>query len=418
MRIAIERAQKCAATDSLWRRPPARSNILELLTIPASAWAEASISLRSDVQQTHNINIRGLIPLVSPRQLLADLPMTEAANQTVVSCRDSVKRILSGEDKRLLVVVGPCSIHEERACFEYAERLATLSQHVSDRIFLVMRVYFEKPRTTVGWKGLINDPHLNDTFDIETGLRRARQILLTVCEMGVPAATEMLEPITPQYIADLVSLASIGARTTESPTHRQMASGLSMPVGFKNATDGDLQIAIDAMEAARHPHSFVGIDADGHTCIVQTNGNPWGHLILRGGRSGPNYSAEHLQQAAERLIVAGLSPRLLVDCSHANSNKDFRKQCLAWKDVVAQRAAGNDTIIGLMLESNIVEGKQTLPRDPCTLKYGISITDGCIGWEETRTLILEAYDHLDEASLAASSVHGPRAARRAASASP
>jgi 3-deoxy-7-phosphoheptulonate synthase len=370
------------------------------------------------VRQTHNINIRELIPLVSPRELLADLPMTDSANETVVSCRESVKRILSGEDKRLLVVVGPCSIHDEQACLEYAQKLAALSRQVAERLLLVMRVYFEKPRTTVGWKGLINDPHLNDTFDIQTGLRRARQILLKVGEMGVPAATEMLEPIPPQYIADLVTLASIGARTTESPTHRQMASGLSMPVGFKNATDGDLQIAIDAMEAARHPHAFVGIDGEGHTCIVQTNGNPWGHLVLRGGRSGPNYAAEHLERAAERLIVAGLSPRLLVDCSHANSNKDFHKQCLAWKDVVAQRSAGNDSIIGMMLESNLVEGKQKLQQDPAKLKYGVSITDGCIGWEETSELILDAHRQLAAAKSESSSVNGTSKVNQTAGASP
>lgn len=371
------------------------------------------------MQRTHNINIRELIPIVSPRELLADLPMSDRANQTVISCREAVKDVLAGEDKRLLVVVGPCSIHDEHACLEYAQNLAALARQVADRLLLVMRVYFEKPRTTVGWKGLINDPHLNDTFDIETGLRRARQILLQVGEMGMPAATEMLEPITPQYIADLVTLASIGARTTESPTHRQMASGLSMPVGFKNATDGDLQIAIDAMEAARHPHAFVGIDGEGHTCIVHTNGNPWGHLVLRGGRSGPNYTAEHLERAAERLIVAGLSPRLLVDCSHANSSKDFHKQCLAWKDVVAQRAAGNDSIIGMMLESNLGEGKQKLQQDPSALKYGVSITDGCIGWEETSALILDAYQQLAGAAKAESlSVNGASKRNQTAGASP
>jgi len=347
------------------------------------------------VQQTQNINIRGLHPLIAPRDLLKQYPMTETANKTVVDNRKAVTEILKGHDKRILCVVGPCSIHHAESCLEYAERLKKLSDKVSSRIQIVMRVYFEKPRTTVGWKGLINDPHLNDTFDIETGLGLARKILLGVAEIGVPAATEVLEPITPQYIADLVTLASIGARTTESPTHRQMASGLSMPVGFKNGTDGDLQIAIDAMEAARHPHSFVGIDEEGHTAIVQTNGNPLGHLILRGGRTGSNYSAADLKQASERLVAAGLSPRLLVDCSHANSNKDFKKQSIAWRDVVGQRVAGNEEIIGLMLESNLVEGKQKLDNNASQLAHGVSITDGCIGWEETASLILEAYDALE-----------------------
>ena len=360
------------------------------------------------MQQTQNINIRGLHPLIAPRDLLAEYPMTEAANKTVVDNRKAVTEILKGQDKRILVVVGPCSIHDATACLEYARRLRDLSNKVESRIQLVMRVYFEKPRTTVGWKGLINDPHLNDTFDIETGLRRAREILLGVAEIGVPAATEVLEPITPQYIADLVTLASIGARTTESPTHRQMASGLSMPVGFKNGTDGDLQIAIDAMEAARHQHSFVGIDEEGHTAVVNTNGNPLGHLILRGGRTGPNYSATDLEQASQRLVAAGLSPRLLVDCSHANSNKDFKKQSIAWRDVVAQRVAGNEDIIGLMLESNVVEGKQKLDNNASQLAYGVSITDGCIGWEETASLILEAYEKLgSDPAAKANGASGP-----------
>lgn len=345
------------------------------------------------MQQTHNINIAGLRPLISPRQLLADAPLSESACHTVVTKREAVKRILAGEDKRLLAVVGPCSIHDEEACREYAERLHALARQVADRMVLVMRIYFEKPRTTVGWKGLINDPHLNGTFDIETGLRTARRILLGVGELGVPAATEVLEPITPQYIADLVTLASIGARTTESPTHRQMASGLSMPVGFKNGTDGELQIAIDAMEAARHPHSFVGIDEEGHTCIVQTHGNPWGHLVLRGGRSGPNYAAESIKEASTRLIEAGLSPRVLVDCSHANSEKDYRRQSAVWSEVIRQRVEGNESVIGLMLESNLNEGKQKLEGN-ARLKYGVSITDGCIGWNETSERILEGYESL------------------------
>ncbi len=354
------------------------------------------------LQRTHNINIKSIRPLSSPKDILAEFPISDGVADHVVSHREKVCRILSGEDSRLLVVVGPCSIHDPVSCLEYAGRLKELAAKVADRMQLVMRVYFEKPRTTVGWKGLINDPHLNDTFDIETGLRRARKLLLEVNELGVPAATEMLEPITPQYIADLLTLASIGARTTESPTHRQMASGLSMPIGFKNGTDGELQIAIDAMQAARHPHAFVGINEQGNTSIVQTMGNPWGHLILRGGRSGTNYSADQLRDARERLIAVGLSPRVLVDCSHANSQKDFRKQSIAWRDVIRQRVEGDDAAIGLMLESNINEGTQKLTGDPSKLQYGVSITDGCIGWDETHELILDAYEQL--AGTVASSV--------------
>ena len=258
---------------------------------------------------------------------------------------------------------------------------------------LVMRVYFEKPRTTVGWKGLINDPHLNDTFDMGEGMRIARSILLQVAELGLPVATEMLEPITPQYIADLVTQASIGARTTESPTHRQMASGLSVPVGFKNSTEGSLEVAVNAMQASQAPHSFLGIDANGKTCIVNTTGNPWGHLILRGGRSGPNYDSTSVAAAARLLDEAGMRSRFVVDCSHANSNKDYTKQSVAWNDVIGQRADGNESIVGLMLESNLKEGKQKLA-DPSQLEYGVSITDGCISFEETESLIRGAFDRL------------------------
>jgi 3-deoxy-7-phosphoheptulonate synthase len=306
-----------------------------------------------------------------------------------VNARETLVNVLAGAEERLLVMVGPCSIHDVESGFEYAEKLKKLADSVSDRLFIVMRVYFEKPRTTVGWKGLINDPHLDDTFDIGTGLELARKLLLDINNMGLPAATELLEPVTPQYIADLVTLTAIGARTTESPTHRQMASGLSMPVGYKNGTDGELQIAMDAMVAARSPHSFLGIDTDGNTCIVNTTGNPFGHLILRGGRSGPNYDEASIRSAGERLKSADLSPRLMVDCSHANSAKDYRQQSVVWNDVVAQRAAGNRNIMGLMLESNLRSGNQK-PVDPSNLEYGVSITDACIDWKETERLIHSA----------------------------
>ena len=347
------------------------------------------------MQPTQNINIRGTVQLVSPNLLKEEIPASETTNNTVVESREAVKRILDGHDPRLIVVVGPCSIHDEKAGIEYAKRLSELASRVSDRLMLIMRVYFEKPRTTVGWKGLINDPHLNDTFDVQNGLRIARRILTAVGDLELPAATEMLEPITPQYIADLITLGSIGARTTESPTHRQMASGLSMPVGFKNGTDGSLETAINAMQAALTPHSFLGIDPEGKTCVVQTSGNPWGHVILRGGRSGPNYGPESIKQASEQLHATGLAPRLVVDCSHANSDKDYTKQPNVWNNVVEQRIDGNESIVGLMLESNLNAGKQSLGDDTSQLKYGVSITDGCIGWEETESLIVNAYERLE-----------------------
>jgi 3-deoxy-7-phosphoheptulonate synthase len=343
------------------------------------------------MQQTQDLYIEKTVRLTAPRRLLQELPMSEAANQTVVDGRDQIKRILQGEDQRLLVVIGPCSIHDPKAALEYAQRLAGLAREVRDRLCLVMRVYFEKPRTTVGWKGLINDPHLDDTFDMAEGLRLARRLLIQVGELGLPAATEMLEPVTPQYLADLVSLSAIGARTTESPTHRQMASGLSMPVGYKNGTDGNLQVALDAMIAARAPHRFLGIDPDGSTAMIFTRGNPWGLLILRGGRSGTNYSPESIAAAAQALQAAKLPPGLMVDCSHANSDKDYRKQGAVWNDVLRQRLAGQKAVVGLMVESNLHEGNQKLTGDLSKLKYGVSITDSCIGWEETEELIRSAH---------------------------
>ncbi|GMW02505.1 MAG: phospho-2-dehydro-3-deoxyheptonate aldolase [Candidatus Hydrogenedentota bacterium] len=347
------------------------------------------------MEKTQDINIRSIVPLISPRELKEFLPISEKACMTVVKGRIALQHIIKGEDPRFLVVVGPCSIHDEVAALDYAARLVDLAKRVNDRICLVMRVYFEKPRTTVGWKGLTNDPFLNGTFDIDTGLRKGRSILMKVNEMGMPAATEMLDPITPQYTADLVTWASLGARTTESQTHRQMASGLSMPVGFKNGTDGNLQIAVDAMEAAEHSHAFLGIDSDGQTCVVNTKGNPYGHLILRGGRSGTNYDPASLDESFSLLTKRGLNPRIMVDCSHANSNKDFRQQAVVWQAVIDQRVAGNENILGLMLESNIKEGNQKLGDDPSQLEYGISITDPCIGWEETESLLLNAYDRLE-----------------------
>ena len=343
---------------------------------------------------TANLRIKSLVPLVSPVALAAEISLDTNATRAVIQGRLAVERILAREVHRLLAVVGPCSIHDMDAARDYAKRLSQLALHIEKRVLVVMRVYFEKPRTTVGWKGLINDPHLDDSFDVAAGLRMGRSLLIEIADMGMPTATEFLEPITPQYIADAVVLGAIGARTTESPTHRQMASGLSMPVGFKNSTDGSLQAAIDAMQAARNSHSFLGIDDDGGTCVVTTAGNPWGVLMLRGGRSGSNYSPAMLEEARSRLESAGLPSRVIVDCSHANSGKDYRRQSVVWRDVVSQRVAGDASIVGLMLESNIEPGSQPLSADRTSLKYGVSINDGCIGWSETETLLLESFEQL------------------------
>ena len=338
-----------------------------------------------------DINVASTLHLVGPRQLKRELPVEPASRHTIVESRETIQRALSGDDPRLLVMVGPCSIHDEDAAIEYAKRLAHLGSELSDRLCIFMRVYFEKPRTTMGWKGLVNDPHLDGSFDMDTGIRTARRILRQVTELGLPTATEFLDPITPQYLADLVSWAAIGARTTESQTHRQMASGLSMPVGFKNGTDGSLQTAIDALATARHPHSFLGIDQDGRTAIIRTRGNRWGHLVLRGGRGEPNYEPAAIADATAALKRAQLPPRLLVDCSHANSGKRYLGQARVWRSVLEQRRAGNAGLIGLMLESNLFEGNQKLARHPGQLRFGVSITDECIGWRETEELLHEAH---------------------------
>src|SRR5881396_2542446 len=303
------------------------------------------------MQPTQNLHVKEIVRLLPPRALKQEFPMTERANRTVVEGREVVKRILRQEDPRLLVIVGPCSIHDVDGALEYARRLNRLREELADQLYLVMRVYFEKPRTTIGWKGLINDPHLDGSYDIETGLKKARRLLLDLTEMGLPAATEFLDPIIPQYTADLITWAAVGARTTESQTHREMASGLSMPVGFKNGTDGSLQIAVDAMQSARAPHSFLGIDQEGITSIIRTTGNPAGHVVLRGGRGRSNYDAESIREAEIRLAQAGLPEVLMVDCSHANSGKQHARQEDVWRSVIEQRVAGNGALIGAMLES-------------------------------------------------------------------
>jgi 3-deoxy-7-phosphoheptulonate synthase len=353
------------------------------------------------MQTTDNLNIRETVALIPPRELKSLLPMDEAAGATVVSARENIIRILEGRDPRLLAILGPCSIHDPKAAWEYAQRLHALSQKVSDHIVLIMRVYFEKPRTTVGWKGFISDPFLDESEDISTGLREARRLLLKINGLGLPAATEFLDPVVPQYLADLVSWAAIGARTTESQTHRQMASGLSMPVGFKNGTDGSIQVAVDALHSARYPHSFLGLDPDGRTCIVKTKGNPWGHVVLRGGRSSPNYDPASIAAAMRQLSQTGLNTRLVVDCSHGNTGKRHELQGKVWDSIVEQRAAGNLGLAGAMVESNLFPGNQGIPRDLSQLRYGVSITDECVGWEATEEMVLRAYEAMGAVEKAA-----------------
>lgn len=334
-----------------------------------------------------NLRVRGVTRLITPTQIKEQLPANPAQMETVQRGREQARAILRGEDDRLLVVVGPCSIHDPEAALDYARRLAALSKEVSDRYLIVMRVYFEKPRTTVGWKGLINDPLMNDSCDMAHGIALARKILLDVTNLGLPAGTEFLDPIIPQYIDDLISWSAIGARTTESQTHREMASGLSMPVGFKNSTDGSVQVSIDAMRSSRTPHSFLGIDQDGATSIIKTSGNPDGHVVLRGGRDGTNYEPHKVAAACEILKKNGLHPTVMVDCSHANSNKDPKRQPVVWQSILDQRAEGRREIIGAMLESNIGFGAQPLGNDPSSLQYGVSITDACMNWEMTEELL-------------------------------
>jgi 3-deoxy-7-phosphoheptulonate synthase len=343
------------------------------------------------MEATEDLNVIDTLPLIPPAILRKELPMTEAANRTVVASREAVKRILRQEDHRLLVIVGPCSIHDIDAAREYARRLNALRQELQDHLCIIMRVYFEKPRTTVGWKGFIFDPHLNGSDDMVTGLSQARQLLLDINEMGLPAATETLDPITPQYLADLISWAAIGARTTESQTHREMASGLSMPVGFKNSTEGVLQVAIDAMEAARNPHTFLGVDKEGRTAVIRTQGNPWGHVVLRGGKARPNYDLESIDAACEQLRLAHLEPVLMVDCSHAKSNKQYEHQEELLNTILKQRSAGNRALIGMMIESNLCEGSQKIPKDLSQLHYGVSVTDACVSWETTERMLRQAY---------------------------
>ncbi|EAR08406.1 3-deoxy-7-phosphoheptulonate synthase [Reinekea blandensis MED297] len=339
------------------------------------------------MSQIENLNIARQELLTTPADIKKELPVSEAATHTIAEGRKAVRKILDREDPRLIVVIGPCSIHDPVAAMDYAKRLKALSDEVDDTLLIVMRVYFEKPRTTTGWKGLINDPHMNDTFAIEEGLHLGRKLLLDISELGLPTATEALDPISPQYLQDLISWSAIGARTTESQTHREMASGLTSAVGFKNGTDGSLDVAINALKSVSAPHNFLGINQQGQVSVISTKGNAYGHVVLRGGDGKPNYDSVSVSVCEEQLQKAGITPNIMVDCSHANSNKDHNLQPLVADNVANQIMEGNESIIGVMIESNLVEGNQKIPAELSELTYGQSVTDACISWESTETLL-------------------------------
>lgn len=348
---------------------------------------ESDISMHENL--INNINVVSQELLLTPAEIKNHLPLTEKAEQTILAGRAALQRILDRQDHRVFVVVGPCSIHDPKAALDYARRLKKLADEVSDTLFVVMRVYFEKPRTTTGWKGLINDPDMDDSFHIEKGLHTARGLLLELAEMGLPTGTEALDPISPQYIGDLVAWTAIGARTTESQTHREMASGLSTPVGFKNGTDGSLNVAVNALLSVSRPHSFLGIDQEGQCAVIRTRGNRYGHVVLRGG-SKPNYDSVTLALCEQELAAKKLPANIVVDCSHANSSKDPALQPLVMNDCVNQIVEGNQSIVGLMIESNLESGNQPIPEDLSQLKYGVSVTDACVDWSTTEKMLREA----------------------------
>src|SRR5574343_1409139 len=345
-------------------------------------------------QNTSNLHIAAFDPMPTPEAVQAQLPLTVQAADTVSQGRDQLIHILQHKDPRPFVVVGPCSIHDPVAGMEYARRLKALAEEVSDTLLIVMRVYFEKPRTTTGWKGYINDPHMDDSFRVDEGMELARQFLIDVNELGLPAGTEALDPISPQYLGDLISWNAIGARTTESQTHREMSSGLSTPVGFKNGTDGDIGIAINAILSSAHPHSFLGINAQGNVAIVRTRGNAYGHVVLRGGDGRPNYDSVSVTLAENAMTKAKLPANVVVDCSHANSYKKPELQPLVMSDVIQQIRHGNQSLVGVMIESNIVGGNQKIPANLSELKYGCSVTDGCIDWDTTEKMLCDAHQQL------------------------
>ncbi len=346
--------------------------------------------------EVHNVNVAAQDVLITPQALKEALPLSDAATQTVAETRKVIENILDRKDHRIFVVVGPCSIHDVDAAMDYARRLRALADDLSDTLYIVMRVYFEKPRTTVGWKGLINDPYLDDSFKIEDGLHIGRKLLLDILELGLPTSTEALDPISPQYIQDLISWSAIGARTTESQTHREMASGLSSSVGFKNGTDGGLTVAINALNSVAKPHRFLGINRQGQVSVFTTRGNRYGHIVLRGGSNGPNYDSVHIKLCEEALEKAGVPQNIMVDCSHANSNKQPELQPLVVDNVGNQIIEGNRSIIGLMIESNLKAGNQSIPADLDELEYGVSVTDGCINWEVTEACLRELRDKVRE----------------------
>ena len=350
----------------------------------------------TDIQdRLQNVNVASSDLLATPEEVKRTLPLTQRASDTVFRSRELIRAILERRDPRLFVVVGPCSIHDVDAAREYADRLKRLSDEVGSTLVLIMRVYFEKPRTTVGWKGLINDPDLDDSFHIEKGILLARELLLYVAELGLPAGTEALDPIMPQYLSELISWTAIGARTTESQTHREMASGLSTPVGFKNGTDGSLATSINALESVRHPHHFLGITQQGQSAVFRTRGNQHAHIVLRGGGGRVNYDAVSIALAERPLAQANLPPKIVVDCSHGNSNKDPSIQPLVAENCVAQILDGNRSIVGLMLESHLKPGNQAIPKDLSTLEFGVSITDPCIGWDDTEALLRKLHRLLE-----------------------
>jgi len=346
-----------------------------------------------------DLNVVSQELLISPAELKAELPLSEKALAVVTEGRAVVRNILDRKDHRIFVVIGPCSIHDVDAAKDYAQRLKKLADEVSDTIYIVMRVYFEKPRTTVGWKGLINDPYLNDSFKIEEGLHIGRKLLLDIAEIGLPAATEALDPISPQYLHDLISWSAIGARTTESQTHREMASGLSSAVGFKNGTDGGLTVAINALQSVSKPHRFLGINTQGQGAIIHTRGNKYGHVVLRGGNGKPNYDSVSVAICEQELEKAKVTPNIMVDCSHANSNKNHELQTLVMDNVANQILEGNKSIIGLMVESNIGAGNQSIPANLCDLKYGVSVTDACIDWATTEKAVRKMRDTIKQSLL-------------------
>jgi 3-deoxy-7-phosphoheptulonate synthase len=343
-----------------------------------------------------NINVHSAELLITPEKLKQEIPLQGVAKQTVQTGRETINNILDRKDHRIFLVVGPCSIHDIDAAKEYAHKLKELSEKVSDTLYLVMRVYFEKPRTTVGWKGLINDPHLNDSFELEEGLHIGRQLLIDIAELGLPTATEALDPISPQYLQDTISWSAIGARTTESQTHREMSSGLSVAIGFKNGTDGGLGVAINALGSVSHPHSFLGINRQGQVSVVRTKGNPYAHVVLRGGGGKPNYDSVNVALCEQALDKANLSKNVMIDCSHANSNKDPALQPLVMQDATNQIMDGNKSIIGLMIESNLNWGAQSIPEDLNDLEYGVSVTDACIDWEATEKAVLDMHAKLKD----------------------